>query len=207
MRGHPLSWTTVAAILTLLAMSTGCASSPPSRFYALSTIPSTPAGDVIAEETVVAVAAVSIPLYLDRPQIVTRTSENELKLSEYERWAGSLREDLTTVMAGNLAELLRGQGVTVIGASGLGPRPGAKRYRIGIEVMRFEAAAEGPVTLRAQWVILVEGGDKPAFIGESNIQETVPSGDYGAVVAAMSRALATISREIATALTTKALAR
>src|SRR5262245_34057041 len=131
MRGPSLSRTTV--VLAMLALPTGCASSPPSKFYALSSLPSTPAAGAATEGTVVAVAPVTIPLYLDRPQIVTRASENELRLSEYDRWAGSLREDLTTIMTENLAELLREQGVTVLRVGAVGQRPVATRYRIGVD--------------------------------------------------------------------------
>jgi uncharacterized lipoprotein YmbA len=207
MSGHRRSTTTLVALLAMLALPTGCSSSPPSKFYALNALPSSSPGGAAAEETVVAVAPVTIPLYLDRPQIVTRASENELKLSEFDRWAGSLREDLATVVTENLSELLRGQGVTVLRAGAVGQRPATTRYRISVDVMRFEAAADGSVTLKAQWTIIGEEGGKPAFIGESNIQEAVQTSDYAGMVAAMSRAIEKMSREITAILTSKALTR
>jgi uncharacterized lipoprotein YmbA len=197
----------VAGVCPVLLLATSCASSPPSRFYTLSAMPSTPAGSPTTEETVVAIAPVTIPLYLDRPQIVTRASENELRLAEFDRWAGSLREDLATVMAENLGELLRSQGVTVLRAGAVGQRPVATRYHIGIDMLRFEAAADGPVILKAQWAIVGEEGGKLSFVGESSIQENVEGKDYVAVVAAMSRALASLGREITAALNSKALGR
>jgi uncharacterized lipoprotein YmbA len=32
---------------------------------------------------------------LDRPQILTRTSDNQVSYSEFHRWAGTLKDDAT----------------------------------------------------------------------------------------------------------------
>jgi len=71
----------------------GCASSQPSRFYQLNPMPNqtTPVSHLSASHNIVlAIGPLRIPDYLDRPQIVTRSGKNELKLSEFGLWAGSL---------------------------------------------------------------------------------------------------------------------
>jgi uncharacterized protein len=44
--------------------------------------------------------------YLDRPQIVTRAGKNELKLSEFDRWAGSLDSDVAPAIVDDVSSLL-----------------------------------------------------------------------------------------------------
>lgn len=100
----------------LFAMG-GCASSKQARFYTLS--PMSAPGDlpkrVPAEQRMaVAIGPVAIPDYLNRPQIVSRSGPRELKLAEFERWAGSLEEDISRVVAENLSVLLAPDNVTVL---------------------------------------------------------------------------------------------
>ena len=54
----------------------------------------------------VVVAAVRLPEYLERPQLVTRSGDNRLQLEEFHQWGGNLGKDLTRVMAENLSLLL-----------------------------------------------------------------------------------------------------
>ena len=54
----------------------------------------------------IGVFPVAMPDYLDRPQVVTRVSENEIKLDEFNRWAEPLKENFYTVLVENLSTLL-----------------------------------------------------------------------------------------------------
>jgi uncharacterized lipoprotein YmbA len=54
----------------------------------------------------VSIAPVEVPDYLDRLQIVTRDGNNGLKLAEFDRWGGSLGENIATVLVENLSLLL-----------------------------------------------------------------------------------------------------
>jgi len=44
--------------------------------------------------------------YLDRPHIVSRAGRNKLKLSEFDRWAGSLERDVARVLVEDISSLL-----------------------------------------------------------------------------------------------------
>ena len=66
----------------------------------------------------------------------------------------------------------------------------------GVRVLRCDVA---DVTLEARWRIL--GGDgKELALRRSTVTEVVGAPGYGAMVAAMSRALGALSRDIATAI-------
>src|SRR5512145_486746 len=88
----------------------GCASSPTARYYAISPLTVQEQRSAAATATkpvAVSVAPVEIPDYLDRLQIVTRDGANGLRLAEFDRWGGSLSENITTVLVENLSALLQ----------------------------------------------------------------------------------------------------
>ena len=157
-------------------------------------------GDASAElaKFAVGVGPVELPDYLRRPQIVTREG-NRLRPSEAHRWAGDLRANFSSVLAQNLAIL--------IPTSEVPSFPWFDRarvdYQVTVEVFRFERESEGEVSLEAHW--LLRSGDD-ARGHRSSVSEPVEGEDYGATVEAMSRALAAMSREIATAIRNDAAA-
>jgi len=59
------------------------------------------------------VGPVELPEYLDRPQIMTCESRNELQFAEFDRWAGSLEKAFSRVLAVNLSILLSTDRVAV----------------------------------------------------------------------------------------------
>jgi uncharacterized lipoprotein YmbA len=86
----------------LLLVLSGCASTEPSRFYILSSLHGTEAEQVQEESEqgiAIGVGPVKIPAHLNRPQIVTRTSQNELKLAEFDKWAGSFKDVLSKMVS------------------------------------------------------------------------------------------------------------
>lgn len=200
----PFRGRTAARILgAALVVLTGCASSKPSRFYTLTPMkaPGSPARTAPAEPgTVVAVGPVELPGYLDRPQIVTGSGGNELRMAETERWAGSLDKDVSRVLIENLTVLLAGRNVPVIpwGSSAYPALP--VRFRVGVDLVRFEGPVGGPVVLKARYVVHEGDGKTVLAVGESTVREAVDGSGYEALVAGMSRALATFAREIAAAL-------
>ncbi|MGB7971349.1 MAG: PqiC family protein [Candidatus Deferrimicrobiaceae bacterium] len=200
---HDLRGKTVAVVLGVcLFAGGGCASSRMARFYTLSPMsaPGEPSRTVPAEQGIaVAVGPVAIPDYLDRPQILTRSGPSEHKLAEFERWAGSLEADVSRVLVENLSTLLSPDNVTVLRWGG-DAYPFPAEYRVGVDVTRFEGTIEESVTLAAQWYVSREGDKKILSARESIVKEPVEGQDYDALVGAMSRALAALSREIAGAI-------
>lgn len=169
-------------VLALAAMFLGgcldlARESPPVRYYLLSPLPG---GAEVAEA--VRVEPVMLPPYLRRPQIVTRRQGSEIGRAEFDRWGEPLEESIRRVVAENLALL------DVPGGEG--------GWRVRLEIVRFEGGPNGEVELQARWSVVV-GGDssRPAY--QASVREPVAAAGYDALVAAMSRALASLCREIA----------
>ena len=175
----------------------GCATSPPSKFYALNAVK---AQDVSGQVTtaphivLVAVGPIQIPEYLDRPQIVTRTAQNDLTFNEFDRWGGSLRDDIERVLIEDLSGLLASNGAAVLSWQ----RRTTGGYRVPVEVNRFDAVPGGSVLLKATWGIASHDGTKVFLTQAFSINQALSGNDYNTVVAGMSQALGALSQEIAT---------
>jgi len=188
-------------ILTIIALFVGgCLSRSPSpRFYSLSPMPedqgvSTRKGPV--HNAVIGIGPVRMADYLDDSKIITRTSDNQLVKAEYDRWAGSFKNNFTNVLAENLGELLRTDRIflypwrTTVTLD----------YQVVVDVIRLDARLGEAAWLVARWSVL-EGPEKKLLkMHRANISEPVSGGDYAAMVAAESRALAKLSQEIAAAI-------
>lgn len=180
---------TVIAILGALVM--GCAS-PPSRFYTLTG--SLPPAEQ-SRDIAISVGPVSIPSEVDRPQIVVNEGPYRVRLDETRRWAAPLQDAIAGVLVANLSALLGTTRVTQFPATAATDAD----YRIAIEVQTFESVPDSAATLVAVWRIRRTDGDK-TVTGRTSVREPVSGADYDALAAAHSRALETLSRDIADAL-------
>lgn len=177
----------------------GCASSPPTRFYTLSSVQEGgkgPRESTSDQDLVIVVGPVQFPEYLDRAEVVTRSSSNKIMVSDFDLWAGSLAEDFNRTLAENLSVLLATESVFVYPRL----RPGSAKFQITLDVIRFDGSLGGDVSLIVRWAILEGKERKVVFLHKSVIIE--PSGEkgYEGMVAADSRALEKLSREIADAI-------
>jgi hypothetical protein len=192
----------VPLLAVCLASLAGCASTTPSKFYTLTPMKGADGSTPVApfeEGAVLAVGPVRLPEYLDRPQIATRSEGNEVRLHDTERWAGSLQEDISRVLVENLSMLLAGKRISVARWNPAMQSVASLRNRVGVEILRFEGPAGGTVVLKARYALFGTDGKKVIAAGESTVREPAGGTDYESLVAAMSRALATFSREVAAA--------
>jgi uncharacterized lipoprotein YmbA len=189
-------------ILGLIAVVLcGCASSPPSRFYILSSLkspePAKPAASIVPT-IVVAVGPMSIPDYLDKPGLVTRSGRNEINVSEFHRWAGDLDSILSRAVIENLSALLPVDRFSVVRWA-----PGRQvtlpiTYRLTIDVTRFDVVPGDAAFFESSWMLY--GNEKePILIRRSVISAPVKGTDYDEMVGAMSKTIEDFSREIADA--------
>ena len=193
--GRPLKPLTVIASLVGLLLLASCGSSTPSRFYVLT--PLTAGKPTHAPHGLaIGVGPVVVPQYLDRPQVVTRTSDNRLDVGETDQWGGRLSDNITRVLAENLSGLLQTDRVAIY--------PWTDATAVGIQVtadiVEFERNAAGVVTLSAFWNITDVANAKILATRRSTITKDVGAKgteSYDATVAAMSAALADLSQEIA----------
>ncbi|HXY54742.1 MAG TPA: PqiC family protein [Nitrospirota bacterium] len=189
--------------LIAVALSGCFGTSPPSHFYALSSlrgpepIPHTTSTGL---GTIVAVGPLSIPDYLNRPEIITRSGRNEMRVNEFQRWAGALDGNLLRTVIDDLSMLLPPDRFSVIQwlPSVQGDVP--ITYRVMVDIVRFDATPGGTVFLEADWTI--RGKDKAiALAKKSSISGTAGGAEFTDLVAAMSKAVEDLSREIAAGMT------
>jgi uncharacterized protein len=179
-----------AALLLVVA---ACSGSPPTQFYTLSGM-QLPPGGANAPNTVVGVGPVTLPEYLDRPQIVTRASGNRVVLASFHSWVEPVDSMFTRVLVGNLSSLLATDNVVVLPQR----RPLPLDYQVEVDVDRFDADRSGRAVLDARWRVYGKDGEELIGEGRSTIVEpTAEPADYEAIVAGMSKALAGLSSAIA----------
>jgi uncharacterized protein len=187
--------------LAILLVLAGCASTQPARFYTLSAI-ITPQGGLQkgsseAGSLIVAIGPIEIPDYLNRAQIVTRSSQNELKVAEFDRWAGSIDKDISRVLIEDLSNLLSPENISVISWRASSALETPFLFQAIIHLDRFEVMPDEKVLIKAKWSIIDKEGKPVLPIRESSFTEPVEGQGYGAKVEAMSRALADFGQEIA----------
>jgi uncharacterized lipoprotein YmbA len=188
-----LSLVLLSAVLMIISACTG--TTKPSNFYVLSALPEAESAvKSVGNENALAIGIgpITLPIYLDRAQIVTRISRNELKINEFHRWAEPLKENFFRVLAENLSVLLNTVDVSIY------PRRISTpiNYQIEIDVSRFDVTSDGKTLLIAYWSVLDEG--KKILIKKKSILSTdAASGNYRDIVAAQNQALSELSRAIA----------
>jgi uncharacterized lipoprotein YmbA len=189
----------VAALVPAGCVNLGEGTIDPTRLYVLSSLSGTAADTRTAGSDsglAVAVGPIELPGHLDRPQIVTRASRNELRLAEFAQWAEPLGSNVSRVLMENLSILLATDQVVVF------PKrvPIPIDYQVSVKMTRFDSEPGGSARLDARWAIFAEEGKKLLLKGKSSYAEPVGSDGYEAMVAAESRTLEVLSREIAAAI-------
>lgn len=180
----------IAAFFLISAMLTGCSRSPRVMFYTLNAA-ATPESAALARESVT-IGPVTLPDLLDRPQLVVRTSANQVDILETHRWAESLKSEIPRIIAGNLDILLKPARISTYPQSA-GADAG---YRVMLDIQRLEMTEGKGVALDALWSIRrVEDGVLKS--GRSAVSEPVGVVGYDPLVAAQNRALLVVSRDIA----------
>jgi uncharacterized lipoprotein YmbA len=180
--------------LGLAALLAGCAAAPRESYYTLS------AGDFALPaarampDVGITVVATGLVESVDRPQLVIRRSQTRVDILEQQRWAEPLRSAIPRVVAANLARALGSDRVTAQSQTPLGETA----YRVALDVRRFDSAPGEGATIEVGWT-LRRASDNQTRSGRSEAREPSAPG-YDALVAAHSRALVRVSREIADAL-------
>jgi uncharacterized protein len=194
---YPIMLALVVVPLGASLIVGGCASQP-SRFYLLSAVPNTEMASLEMsgqQGPTIGVGPVTLPRYVDRPQIVTRTSPYELKVAEFDRWAEALDTNFTRVLAENLSILLPTARVVM----SPWPRAIPIDYQVTVDVTHFLSQIGGDSLLIADWTLFKGEGQDALTSGRSRFSASPGGQDYAAIVAAMSQTVASLSREIATA--------
>lgn len=184
-----------ALVCILMVFATACASTEPSKFYALSAMEtsiSKNAQDSFARDITIGIGPIKIPDYLDRQEIVIRGNNNEIIMAEFDQWAGQLKESFALILSENLSILLSTDRIAICPCSRSIPID----YQIAVEIVQFDGTPGENATLIARWNIL--GGKKNELLTmkRSVFSEGIKTDGYGALVEALNRTVEDLSVEI-----------
>ena len=186
----------VAASSVLLALLIqGCASTAQVRFYTLAPVKeamvvgSNPAAQPLFT---VGIGPVEIPDFLERPHIVTRTGTNEMVMAEYDRWAGSLKQDITRVLIEDLSAYLAPEMSVSSWKRGIPPD-----CRIAVEVKRLDVTPGREVVLGVRWGVFYGTRKVSRKTHGQTFMEPLVENGIGAAVAAIGNAMGRLSKMIA----------
>jgi uncharacterized protein len=181
--------------LFIATILSGCASTPPSRFYVLrpgTSAPATAVEPTALAETRIGIWRAIIPRYMDQPVIITRQSPVELVHSEYHRWGEPLSAHLSAVMAANLSRHLPAADVFVI-------RPDLKpaHYHVELEVLTLDGMLGEYVELSLRWRILDDTSRQELLGGRYAGRLALSDEEYATYVTAISEILDKAAAEMA----------
>lgn len=206
----------------LVFLFSGC-SSPKTSYYMLSASPIAQSTNTSAQTVRLMVGPVSLPDSVDQPQLVVNSSNNEIEVFKYDRWAGSLKADVGRVIAANLARELDISNIWSFSQS----TQTNFDFQILIDVQNLHSKLGENVFVDVLWTIKPAAGSSNALVkrsdiknpdkkntglnpesgftpktmmGRSSVHEPVTHSGVDALVAAQSRAFAKVSREIASSI-------
>jgi uncharacterized lipoprotein YmbA len=176
----------------LLAACAACSlggSRPSYNYYVLTPKPGpAPTGPVLGQRTL-GVDRVTVPGYLDREQIATRTAGQRLTYSRADRWAEPLDQAFERTLADDLASQLVPHGIQVLSHAG------HSTYELSVDIVRFERTGAAQVELRARWVLRAETDVLDS--GEILTQVPMAGTDSNAMAAALSDAIGRMAMQLA----------
>lgn len=183
----------LTAILLLLLIA--CGTTAPTRFYILNPIADMGTSSLAAKNNHISIALawVTLPEHLNRPQIVTRQSGHQVSVDEYNRWAEPLEAHVTAILAENLSLLLGTDRISITNRF----KNSDFDYQLSVNVLRFDGGPGKEATLVCRWEL--GRGDESAGSHLQRFSTTRPveGGGYPDLVATLSSMLADLSREIA----------
>lgn len=183
------------SLLVTSLLAAGCATTPPPDFYILDTAAPTSLPG-FEQGVSVGVGPVEVAEHLNRNQIVMRESGTKLKVSEQSQWAEPLKAGFTRVLRINLGLNLNSNRIYALPMRQRRPLD----YQVAVDLLRFDGALGKEVVLGTRWTLLSGDGNKILLSKVTRVQEPVQGNDISEFVAAQSRALAILIREIAAAI-------
>jgi uncharacterized lipoprotein YmbA len=190
-------------IIALVAVVTsGCAAlSPrpePTRFLLLAAAST---GTAVSANSspgslTIGLGPVQLPPYLDRQELVIRTSPNGFNLSDTDRWAEPLADNFRHVLATDLRIQL-GTG-NIVQYPWF---PGTKLdYVVRVQVERFDANIDNTAELIARWEVRIPKNDQLLASRDSQFSHPANSRTGDAIAAALSADAADLGQQIGSAI-------
>ncbi len=183
----------ITRLLPLLAsvLLAACAG-PAKSFYVLTADGPAPSGGGVA----LGVGPVTLAEYVDRADLVTAQSANELRMAEDHRWAGDLSASIARVMAANLGRRLHTGNIRTY------PWRNDQEisYQITLDIRQFHGAADGYAVIEAGWRAYSLPDRRLKASRTFVDREALGADGFPALVAAQSRLLSRLAGDIAAGL-------
>jgi uncharacterized lipoprotein YmbA len=141
-----------------------------------------PAGSLAWE-----VLPVAVPAGVDQPQWVVRTVDGSLAVLEQERWIAPLGEEIRGAVSDRLTQELGAP------AASVEPR---KRWRIRIDVHRFDSVPGREARLEATWTLSSEAEAATALRCRGEFVQTLAASGYVALAKGHQQAVSTLADAI-----------
>ncbi|HFD87222.1 MAG TPA: membrane integrity-associated transporter subunit PqiC [Gammaproteobacteria bacterium] len=182
----------LSLVILAVVLSSCAVHEAPTHFYSLNaTIPTEQ--HQVQQTFKVGVGPLNFPKFLQRPQVITRKNNNQINVADFHQWGGRLDEEFLRILSDDLVSLLASSEIySYPWESRLRPD-----YQVRINVSRFDGKLGDSVNLRARWQLLSRNRHTAPISVQSNIIEPVNGSKYTDYVAAQSRALGKLAREIA----------
>jgi uncharacterized protein len=180
-----------AGTLIAILLLTACGSQQ--QYYRLGA--TTPAAAHGASARSLGVGPIKVPGYIDRSELVFQSGPNEFQVPPNVSWAGSLPENIASVLARDLTgELGVSEVLTYPWPAGRAPR-----RRVALDIRRFHGISGSGAVLETDWRIEDDRGQIISR-GSGSYREPIHGDGYAALVAAESRLLAQCAAAIAPSL-------
>ena len=197
--GWTLAGTFLIVCLVLLGGCLGKGTQKPTEFYLLQ--PLSPSmeeqGAVAGEGIVLGIGPVRVREYLNRPQIVTRTSTNEITIHEFHYWGEPLSTNFTAILAQNLSVLLSTDRILIYPYRSKQELP--LEYQVVVDVIRFDGEPGVAASLLVQYYIsgFEQNERRQIITRQPSFSKPLTDDSFETLVAAMSELVGDLSRDIA----------
>ena len=187
----------ILCLIPGLSVFWGCTgTSPRTDYYVLNSLPGTDTENKSLKERqgpAIGIGPLTMPPYLDRQQIVTRSGPNEVEIEEFHRWAEPLKSNIGRVLKDNLSTLLNTDHVVLFPWT----RTARVEYQVFVDIERFDVGPAKEALLEVRWAIIRAADNEILRIKKTSLTAPIGSTGYAAIAAAQSQTLADFSREVA----------
>ncbi len=166
-------------MLSAVLLLAGCGGAK-DQYFRLSASGPAPVG---SSGLAVGIGPVTLPAYLDRPEVVFMSDANQVQIPAKVSWAGTLQDNLVRTLASDVGRELRSGRVV--------PYPwGANlklRYQVTVDVRQFHAISGGEAVLDVAWRIETPADRQVLRNENGSFREKVVGDGYAPVVTAESK--------------------
>ena len=138
------------------------------------------------------VGPISIPGYIDRPQIVTKTDTPKIQIQECARWAEPMDEMFTRALTQNIQILTKSQQIY----SHPWSNASEFKYRLQAKVIKFENNLDGDALLIVHWALIGDTNSSEAMVKNTRYDVLSKGTDVSSNVNALNEAVAQFANDI-----------